>query len=320
MNVPPAAAFDAVLHAMYERSGVGGLGAHLETAHGIGVKQLRKLDVGVFRVDRSDKGKTAVARLFSRARPHSAAEADLAVLRHLAAARFPAERPFEDRPLSIYQDQSVLLTEFIRPAPKPKRPPYPIVALGEMIGRLHGIPVPPAADRPAGALHHFAQGTMDDELRAAAGWLSAVEPRAPAEAMTALATLRSAVASAEGGAGLPEALVHPDPVPKNTIFTAEGPVLVDWTSAGRGPRLASMSLVLQSGWAAVPFLKGYARVIDLEESELDHLAELLFSRGLMSLVFRVCLDPATAPAAARRLASLRRQTDSKAAELIAALR
>jgi hypothetical protein len=35
-----------------------------------------------------------------------------------------------------------------------------------MIARLHTLEVPPGADRPAGALHHFADGTMADELRA----------------------------------------------------------------------------------------------------------------------------------------------------------
>src|SRR6202020_490680 len=104
----------------------------------------------------------------------------------------------------------------------------------------------------AGALHHFAEGTMTDELDAVAGWLDAIEPRVPGGDGAALDALRTAVSQADGRDGLPEAFVHPDPVPKNVIFTAGGPVLVDWTSAGRGPRLASMTLVLRSGWAAVP--------------------------------------------------------------------
>ena len=55
-----------------------------------------------------------------------------------------------------------------------------------------------ATDRPAGALHHYAEGTPADDAT-----------------------------------GLPEAFVHPDPVPKNAIFTPGGPVLVDWAGAGR---------------------------------------------------------------------------------------
>lgn len=317
--VPPAPAFDAVLAGMHERVGVDTLPAHLETAHGITVAKLQQLDVGVFRVDRVDHGPTLVARLFSAARAHAAAEADLAVLRYLADIGFPAERPVAERPLSIHDGQSVLVTEFVRGAPRAKRPAYPIVTLGRVIGRLHTLPVPPAADRAAGALHHFAQGTMADELRAAAGWLDAVEARVPSAGVLAFDRLRAEVAAADGGGGLPEGFVHPDPVPKNAIFTAGGPVLIDWTSAGRGPRLASMTLVLRSGWAAVPFMKGYTRKISLDAAERERLAGLLFSRALIDLSFRVCLDPGTTPSAARKAASLRRESETKARELLAAV-
>jgi hypothetical protein len=155
------------------------------------------------------------------------------------------------------------VTEFVKGVPKPQRPPYPIVTLGARIGRLHALPVPVGADRPTGALHHFAEGTLADELRAAAGWLEAIEARVPAGAGGALDSVRAAVAVADGGDGLPDAFGHPDPVPKNVIFTADGPVLIDWTSAGRGPRLPSLTLVLKSGWAAGPFMKGYVKRVAL---------------------------------------------------------
>ena len=163
--------FDALLERMYQRSGVDTLPAHLEKSYGITVRKVSQLDVGVFRVDRADKGTPLVARLFSAARPYAAATADLAVLQHLAEIGFPAERPFGDGALTSHEGQAVLVTEFIKEAPKAKRPPHPIMRLGAMIGRLHGLAVPAGADRPAGALHHFAEGTMADELRAVAGWL-----------------------------------------------------------------------------------------------------------------------------------------------------
>jgi Ser/Thr protein kinase RdoA (MazF antagonist) len=290
---------------------------HLETAHGIKVAGMSQLDVGVFRVDRNDKGKPLVVRMFSSARPLTAAEADLAVLRHLAAIGFPAERPYENGVLTEHDGQAVLVTEFIREAPKAKRPPHPIIRLGAMVGRLHGLAVPPDADRPAGALHHFAEGTMTDELHAVAGWLDAIEPRVAGGDMDALDALRSAVAEADGGDGLPEAFVHPDPVPKNVIFTADGPVLVDWASAGRGPRLASMSLVLRSGWAAGPFMKGYARIVSLTDEERDRLAGLLFSRSLIDAVFRACREPDKIRPTAKRLPTMRRDCTHKAEELLA---
>jgi Ser/Thr protein kinase RdoA (MazF antagonist) len=315
--VPKASVFDDVLARMYQRSGVDTLPAHLEQTYGITASKVHQLDVGVFRVDRSDHGTPLVARLFSAARPYAAAEADLAALQYLAEIGFPAERPFGDDPLGSHEGQAVLVTEFIKEVPKAKRPPKPIGMLGAMVGRLHGLAVPPGADRAAGALHHFAEGTMADELRAVAGWLDAIEVCVPAEGSRALQTLRTAVATADGGDGLPEAFVHPDPVPKNAIFTASGPVLVDWTSAGRGPRLASMTLILRSGWAAAPFMRAYARRITLTEDERDRLAGLIFSRTLIDAVFRVCRDPKTAPATAKRLGAIHRESERKAGELLA---
>jgi Ser/Thr protein kinase RdoA (MazF antagonist) len=317
MSRPAASAFDAVLQRMFERQGTDTLPGHLEKACGITIAKMTRLDVGVFRVDRSDVGAPLVARLFSAARPFVAAEADLAALRYLEEIGFPAERPVGDGALSSHQGQAVLVTGFVRQAPKAKRPAYPIVALGAMIGQLHGVAVPAGADRPAGALHHFAEGTMADELRAAAGWLESVEDRGPAGSAGAFDTIRAAVTAADGGDGLPEGFVHPDPVPKNVIFTADGPVLVDWTSAGRGPRLASMTLLLRSGWAAVPFMKGYTRKITLTGQERDRLAGLLFSRQLIDLVFRVCSDPESAVTRAKKLPALHRDSETKARDLLA---
>jgi Ser/Thr protein kinase RdoA (MazF antagonist) len=318
MATAPEPGFDQVLHRMYVRTGVGELPAHLEATYDIAVLKMVRLDVGVFRIDRRN-GTPLVARLFSAARPRAAAEGDLAALRYLAEVGFPAERPFAERPLTTHDGQALLITEFVRQVARPKRPPYPIVTLGAMVGRLHGLPVPVGADRPSGALHHFAEGTMADELRAVAGWLEWLEARAPTASRDAVASIRAAVDVAEGGTGLPEAFVHPDPVPKNAIFTAGGPVLVDWTSAGRGPRLASMALVLRSGWAAVPFMKGYAKAVTLTDEERDRLGGLLFSRQLIDLVFRVCREPGTAgtaASAARRIPALRRDAEAKAHTLL----
>jgi Ser/Thr protein kinase RdoA (MazF antagonist) len=312
VTAPPAPAFDATLQRMFQREGVEALPARLEENYSITVAKLTRLDVGVFRVDRSDKGAPLVARLFSRFRPYALAAGDLAVLRYLAEVGFRAERPFGDEPLTSHDGQALLVTEFVKEAPKAERPPYPIVRLGAMIGRLHGLPVPAGADRPAGALHHFAEGTMTDELRAAAGWLDSIEDRVPSGAAAGLDVLRGALAAADGGDGLPEALVHPDPVPKNAIFTADGPVLVDWTSAGRGPRLASMTLVLSSGWAAAPFMKGYSRRVSLTDDERDRLAGLLFSRRLIDVAFRVCREPDTADRKARQLTAVRKDCEAKA--------
>jgi len=316
MAAPTASAFDLVLRRMYRREGVGTLSAHLEQTYGITVAKMSQLDVGVFRIDQDERNTPLVARLFSAARRSEAAEADLAALRYLAEVGFPAERPFGDHSLSNHEGQAVLVTRFVNQVPRAKRPPHPIVTLGAMVGRLHCLAVPSGADRPSGALHHFVEGTMADELRAAAGWLDSIKGRMTTDTAGEFESLRAAIAAADGGDGLPEGFVHPDPVPKNAIFTVDGPVLVDWTSAGRGPRLASLTLVLASGWAAAPFLKGYTKVVDLTNEERERLPGLLLSRQLIGLAFRVCRQPETMAAAAKKLAVLQRQTRAQAQDLL----
>ena len=106
---------------MFRRQGADTLPAHLEEALGIAVSRVRQLDVGVFPVDRL-KGTSVVARLFPARRAHAAVLGDLAVLEQLQAAEFPAERPFGAGPLSVHDDQSVLVTHFVRGAPRPAWP------------------------------------------------------------------------------------------------------------------------------------------------------------------------------------------------------
>lgn len=319
MGAPSRPVFEQVLARMYQREGIDTLPLHLQDNCGIAVETMTQLDVGVFRVDRRERATPLVARVFSKARAHASAAGDLAVLRYLAEIGFPAERPFGDAALTSHEGQAVLVTEFIRQVPKPERPPHSIVRLGAMVGRLHGLRGPDEAARPAGALHHYAEGTMADELRAVTGWLGHLDDRVPDTAADALYALRAAVIGADGGDGLPEGLVHPDPVPKNVIFTAGGPRLVDWTGAGRGPRLPSMTLMLRSGWAGLPFLKGYARVNSLTDEERDRLAGLLFSRQLIGLCFGVCRDPSTAVRAAGKLTGMRAACDGQARELLSGL-
>jgi len=107
MSVPKASAFGSVLERMYLRAGVNTLPAHLERTYGITVSKVHQLDIGVFRVDQRGHGTPLVVRLFSVARPHAAAEADLAVLQYLAEKGFPAERPFGDHPLSAHHGQAL---------------------------------------------------------------------------------------------------------------------------------------------------------------------------------------------------------------------
>ena len=82
--------------------------------------------------------------------------------------------------------------------------------------------------------------------------------------------------------GLPEAFIHPDPVRNNVVIAPGGPVLVDWTGAGTGPRLASLAGLLHSAGPrhAAAALAGYREHVDLTPGELDRLEGVLWIRIL----------------------------------------
>jgi hypothetical protein len=77
-----------------------------------------------------------------------------------------------------------------------------------------------------------------------------------------------------------------------------------------------MTLVLSSGWAAGPFMMGYSKRVSLTDDERDRLYELLFSRQLIHLAFRICRQPQTAVTAAKKLTALHRKADTKAREIL----
>jgi hypothetical protein len=70
-------------------------------------------------------------------------------------------------------------------------------------------------------------------------------------------------------------------VPKNTIFTSGGPVLVDWTGAGRGP-------------------------------------DILMTRALIDIAFRVCREPTKVGQQVQGLRAVRRRAEARAAAALAA--
>jgi thiamine kinase-like enzyme len=111
--------------------------------------------------------------------------------------------------------------------------------------------------------------------------------------------------------------VHPDPVPKNVVFTGDGPVLVDWAGAGRGPRLASLALVLRSSWAGAPFMRGYARWVELDGEERGRAAEVLMTRALIDIAFRACREPGTVRQQVKRLPAVRKRIGALAAAVLA---
>lgn len=282
-----------VIREVYRRPGADVLPGHLEQRYGIRITQVTRLDGGVFKVER-EPGPPWVARLHLSSRPLARTEADAEVLRFLERQGFPAERCAHAEPVSVLDGRAVLVTEFV-PGRRPPGSPAVRRRLGDLLGRLCALPPPDseaetqaeAIRRPAGSLHHLPmfEGAPGQDLAAAAALLDDLDGRVPPQYRQVHDTLRDMLPLGDGAAGLPEAFIHPDPARSNIIAGpgAPDPVLVDWTGAGTGPRLAALAVLLNSlaPQHAAEMLAGFrARAGDLTAEELDRLEGVLWIRPL----------------------------------------
>ncbi len=251
-----------------------------------------ELDVGVFRVDRRD-GPSWVARVFRAERPAADVAAEAELLRALEEAGFPAERCADGEPVSGWEEQTVLVTEFVEAAAPLKPPGRPAALLGAMLGGLHARPG--TRLRAGGAWHHLSfTGGPREEIAAGADLLDEAVSEVPARQLAIFDRLREAVERADDCDDLPHALVHPDFVPANAIPTPdERLVIVDWTGAGRGPRLWSLGFLLWAAGARHPRLvdvvvSRYRKRVTLEPEELDRLEGAIGGRPLMLDCWSFC--------------------------------
>jgi Ser/Thr protein kinase RdoA (MazF antagonist) len=276
-----------VIREVYRRPGADELPGHLEQRYGIRVTQVTNLDGGVFKVER-DGGPPWVARLHLSSRPPARTEADAEVLRFLERQGFPAERCAHPEPVSVLDGRAVLVTDFV-PGQRPPGSPAIRRRLGDLLGRLCALPAaePEAVRRPAGSLHHLPmfEGAPGQDLAAAAALLDDLDGRVPPQYRQVHDALREMLPLGDGAAGLPEAFIHPDPARSNVITDpgTPDPVLVDWTGAGTGPRLAALAVLLNSvaPQHVAEVLTGFrARTGDLTAEELDRLEGVLWIRPL----------------------------------------
>jgi Ser/Thr protein kinase RdoA (MazF antagonist) len=248
---PSAGRIAAFTERMLHRSGGDAIAGHLEAAYGVTVKRTRELDLGVHRVDLGGPGQLGwIARVFPAVRDADAIRGHAELLAWLAAAGFPAERCASPEPISILDGQGVLVTE-LAPGRALAAKPETFELLGRLLGQLHSMPADgnPAASRPGGAWHHLLpDGSTADEVTAARTLLHDARHRVRASAADRYDTLVAAAGAGDPCSDLPHCLVHPDLVPRNAIGHLEGEVtLIDWTGAGRGPRIVSLGCLL---WAA----------------------------------------------------------------------
>jgi Ser/Thr protein kinase RdoA (MazF antagonist) len=276
-----------VIREVYRRPGADVLPGHLEQRYGIRITRVTRLDGGVFKVEH-DAGPPWVARLHLSSRPLARTEADAEVLRFLERHGFPAERCAHAEPVSELDGRAVLVTEFV-PGQRPPSSPATRRRLGDLLGRLCALPAAgsEAARRPAGSLHHLPmfEGAPGQDLAAAAALLDDLDGRVPPQYRQVHDALREMLPLGDGAAGLPEAFIHPDPARSNVITDpgTPDPVLVDWTGAGTGPRLAALAVLLNSvaPQHVAEVLAGFrAHAGDLTAEELDRLEGVLWIRPL----------------------------------------
>jgi len=272
-----------VIREVYRRPGAELLPAHLEDRYGIRIVASTKLDAGVLRVDQRD-GPTWVARLFLSGRPLSRTEGDAAVLQFLERRGYPAERCAHPEPVSTFEGRAVLVTEHVE-GRAPTNTSAVRRELGKLLGHVHVLPTEPGpTERAAGSLHHLPdyEGYPARDLAAAAALLDDLDGRVPAKYMHTYESLRALLDNGDDSHGLPETFIHPDPARSNVIATPEGPVLIDWTGAGRGPRLASLAVLLHS--VAPKHVKdivsGYRTRCELTAEEVDRIEGALWVRPL----------------------------------------
>jgi Ser/Thr protein kinase RdoA (MazF antagonist) len=310
---------------------VGGLQSHLESHYGTEVTALDDLDVGVWRVRRTD-GRDWVVRRFPERRPAEVVMAEAEILRYLEERDFPAERCATAAPVSVLHGRSLLVTEWAEPVPRASRRDAlrdagGLARLGDLLGLLHTLPpLSGPLARPGGAWHHLADGGPADELAAASQMLEDAQGIVSEEEVRAYRALRDEVGLLDDCASLPEAFTHPDFVLANVVATPGGMVIVDWAGAGRGPRLWSLAFLLYAEGCkdlrrVDRVLAGYRRHVALEGEELSRLGAVMRARPLVLSAWAVCTGRTSPSEAMAALAGTKALTEAirhRAQEVLAA--
>jgi Ser/Thr protein kinase RdoA (MazF antagonist) len=272
------------------RRGVPRLAAHLSDTYGIEATGIDQLDLGVYRVDRAD-GPSWVARLFPAVRSRAHVEGDAEILRWLATVDYPAERLATPEPVSVLEDQPLLVTQYVTPVPLYERRTAVAAAgglrvLGWLLGRLHTLDDAPP--RAGGAWHHLTDGNPQAELEVLQGLVAEAATSVRARSRRRYDAVREAVDALDAGDGLATAFTHPDFVIANVVVPGDGTlVLVDWSGAGHAPRMCSLGFLLWSVGLAGDLARvdrtidGYRRHLTPEPEELERLEALIVARPVV---------------------------------------
>ena len=231
-----------------------------------------ELDVDVYRLRRKDSRPDLVVRAFGPDVERASVDAVAQVLHRLADTRFPAERCAADSPvLSIGDGRHLLVTEYVEPSPAPSAG-FVIAWCAGLLGRLASRP---GGDLPDGGGWHRLGSTPSREIDEAL--------RIGGQNGSSVMQLVDALAAADDGAGLPEALIHADLTPPNVVPRGdEPPVVVDWIGVGRGPRVWPLAFLLFAAGprAAQRTLERYVHWTPLSDEERHRLPGIMIARPL----------------------------------------
>jgi Ser/Thr protein kinase RdoA (MazF antagonist) len=255
---------------------------HLQQTYEVAVDGVSEVEPGggVFHVRLAD-GPDWIARAFPAARPVDQVHGDAEILRALADQPFPAERCAHDDPVSTMGDQAVLVT--LHTGGMNGRPDHSvttITAMADLLGRLQTLAAGGGAlDRPGGGWHHLsvAGGGRDEDVRI-------LLERLGTDGLHA--RMRTELETLDIGDGLPTSFIHPDFTTPNAMIQSDGtPVIIDWTNAGRGPRIAPFGQLLLAGaWDLdlVDAIAGrYREHVSLTDEELDRLPDAIRGFGVI---------------------------------------
>jgi len=267
---------------VYQRARTEDLAQHLTDRYGVNVSGTTELDLGVYRVDLSGEP-SWVARVFPATRSFDAASGDAEILAFLEEHGFPAERLAAAEPISDLARQPVLVTKWIDGTNQRSGKRNDLIqSLGALLGRLHALPpMNGACGRPAGSWHHLSVngGGRRNDIEIIVSLLQDKHARATHDDLPLIDDLSVELASFDDLSDLPTTLTHPDPCRANLIAADGGDgVLVDWTGAGRGPRVASFASLI---WSLTSFahideaVGAYRNHSSLEAGELDRLEAAL---------------------------------------------
>jgi Ser/Thr protein kinase RdoA (MazF antagonist) len=251
-----------------------------------------ELDVDVYRLRRSESEPDLVARAFGPHVERAAVDTAAHVLQNLADTRFPAERCPTDTPvLALGDGRHVLVTEYVEPSPAP-RPGFVLAWCAGLLGRLANRS---GDELPPGGGWHRLGATPSQEIDEAL--------RVGAQVGPSVAEIVDALADADDGVGLPEALIHADLTPPNAIPRGDQPpVIIDWIGVGRGPRIWPLAFLIFAAGprGAARSLERYSRAVSLVEEERNRLPGIMIARPLTLDLWSVAHERMTAQQAVTR--------------------